>query len=113
VYVAFNGFSRHWTSTLDSGEGHVFETQNGGMTWTDISGNVPDIPADDIFVANGHLVLATDVGVLISGLHGGTWYRLGSGLPGASVNDIQLSPDGSYIIAATHGRGLWTIQTPS
>jgi len=113
VYVAFNGFSRRWTNTLSSGEGHVFETQDGGTTWTDISGNVPDIPADDIFVANGHLVLATDVGVLISGLHGGTWFRLGSGLPGASVNDIQLSPDGSYIIAATHGRGLWTIPTPS
>jgi len=29
-----------------------------------------------------------------------------------SVNDLQLSPDGSYIIAATHGRGLWKIATP-
>ena len=40
------------------------------------------------------------------------WARFGTGLPNASVNDLQLSPDGSYIIAATHGRGLWTIPTP-
>jgi hypothetical protein len=113
VYVVFNGFSRRWTNTLDSGEGHVFETADGGTTWTDISGNLPDIPGDDILLVNGHLVLATDVGVLISGAHGGTWYRLGSGLPAASVNDIHSGPDGTYIIAATHGRGLWTIPTPS
>jgi hypothetical protein len=113
VYVAFNGFSRRWTNTLSAGEGHVFETSDGGATWTDISGNLPDIPGDDIFLADGHLVLATDVGVLVSGPHGGTWSKLGSGLAGASVNDIQLSPDGTYIIAATHGRGLWTIAMPT
>jgi hypothetical protein len=113
AYAVFNGFSRRWTNTLSAGEGHVFETSDGGATWTDISGNLPDIPGDDIFLANGHLVLATDVGVLISGPHGGTWSKLGSGLPGAAVNDIQLSPDGTYIIAATHGRGLWTIAMPA
>jgi hypothetical protein len=113
VYVVFNGFSRRWTNTMDSGEGHVFETMDAGATWTDISGNLPDIPGDDIILVNNHLVLATDVGVLVSGPHGGTWSRLGSGLPNASVNDIQLSSDGTRVIAATHGRGLWTIATPS
>jgi hypothetical protein len=34
-------------------------------------------------------------------------------LPHASVNDLQLAgPSDSYIIAATHGRGLWKIATP-
>jgi hypothetical protein len=114
AYVVFNGYSRRWTNTFDSGEGHVFETSDAGATWTDISGNLPDIPGDDIFLVNGHLVLATDVGVLISpGPHGGTWSRLGANLPGASVNDIHLGPGGTYILAATHGRGLWTIPTPS
>jgi hypothetical protein len=29
------------------------------------------------------------------------------------VNDLQLAgPNNSYIITATHGRGLWTIATP-
>jgi hypothetical protein len=113
VYAVFNGFSRRWTSTFSAGEGHVFESNNGGTTWTDISGNLPDAPADDVVLVNGHLVLASDIGVMISGAHGGTWTRLGTNLPNASVNDLQLSPDGSYILAATHGRGLWTIPTPA
>ena len=62
-------------------------------------------------------MVASDIGVMISsGLHGGTWTRLGSNLPTASVNDLQLiaahGSTASYILAATHGRGLWKIATP-
>ena len=119
AYVVFSGFSRRWTSTFSAGEGHVFETMDGGATWTDISGtggpqSLPDAPGDDLVLTpSGHLVVATDIGVFYSpSSHGGTWYRFGTGLPTASTNDIQLSPDGSYILAATHGRGLWRIATP-
>ncbi|MGB2952467.1 MAG: hypothetical protein WBB74_03610 [Gaiellaceae bacterium] len=114
VYAVFNGFSRRWTNTFSAGEGHVFESSDGGATWTDISGNLPDAPGDDIVLtSSGRLVLASDIGVMVSsGPHGGTWTRLGTNLPNASVNDLQLSPNGSYIIAATHGRGIWTIPTP-
>ena len=49
---------------------------------------------------------------LVIQLHGGAWFRLGSNLPGASVNDVQLSPNGDYIIAATHGRGIWRTPLP-
>jgi len=117
--VVFSGFSRRWTSTFSAGEGHVFETTDGGQTWTDISGSgstaLPDAPGDDIVTTkSGKLVVATDIGVFIASAGQGsatTWSRLGT-LPHASVNDLQLSPDGSYIIAATHGRGLWKIATP-
>jgi hypothetical protein len=114
VYAVFNGFSRRWTNTFSAGEGHVFESNDGGATWTDISGNLPDAPGDDIVqIPDGRLVVASDIGVMISsGPHGGTWNRLGGNLPNASVNDLQMSPNGSYILAATHGRGLWTIPTP-
>jgi hypothetical protein len=114
AYVVFSGFSRRWTGTFSAGEGHVFETTNGGGSWTDISGNLPDAPGDDLVLTpSGHLVVASDIGVFYSSSsHGGTWYRFGTGLPSASTNDLQLSPDGSYVLAATHGRGLWKIATP-
>ncbi|HEY3004921.1 MAG TPA: hypothetical protein VGJ44_21410 [Kribbellaceae bacterium] len=120
AYVVFNGFSRRWTGTFSAGEGHVFETTNGGQTWTDISGSgataLPDAPGDDlVLTASGKLVVGTDIGVFIAGAGQGagtTWSSFGTGLPHASTNDLQLSPDGDYIIAATHGRGLWTIPTP-
>jgi hypothetical protein len=113
AYVVFSGFSRLWTSTFSAGEGHVLQTTDSGASWTDISGNLPDAPGNDlVMTANGGLVVGTDIGVFYSPTNGGTWYRFGIGLPNASTNDLQLSPDGSYILAATHGRGLWTISTP-
>jgi photosystem II stability/assembly factor-like uncharacterized protein len=113
VYAVYNGFSRRWVQ--GGGIGHVFESTDGGDTWTDISGDLPDAPSDDLLAVGGHLVLATDIGVFVAdaGLGAATaWSRFGTGLPNASTNDLALSPDGDYIVAATHGRGLWMIDTP-
>ena len=41
VYAVFNGYSRRWIP--GGGVGHVFESWNGGASWTDISGNLPDV----------------------------------------------------------------------
>jgi hypothetical protein len=114
VYAVYNGFSRRWIE--GGGTGHVFESADGGATWTDISGNLPDAPGDDLVVDNGALTLATDIGVFTAKVGGGAgtqWSRLGSGLPtGAPSNDLTQTPDGGRIVAATHGRGLWSIPTP-
>jgi hypothetical protein len=114
VYAVYNGFSRRWIP--DGGIGHVFESTDGGATWTDVSGNLPDAPSDDLVITNGRLTLATDVGVFTAAVGGGTgtqWSRLGNGLPtGAPTNDLTLTPDGGRIVAATHGRGLWSVPTP-
>ena len=37
-----------------------------------------------------------------------SWFRLGSGLPNAAVDDLTAGPNGR-IYAATHGRGVWRI----
>ncbi len=109
VYAVYNGFSRRWVE--GAGTGHVFESFDSGTTWTDISGNLPDAPGDDLVVAGGMLVVATDIGVFVATAGGGAgtlWSRLGTGLPNASVNDLSVMPDGT-VMAATHGRGIWTI----
>ena len=98
----------------------MFESTNGGASWTDISGNLPDAPADDLLIvgsgSTAKIVLATDVGVFVASTGSGaatTWSIYGTGLPNASVNDLTLgfSPNG-YLIAATHGRGLWKTALP-
>jgi sugar lactone lactonase YvrE len=109
AYAVFNGYSRRWIP--GGGLGHVFETLDGGQTWTNISGNLPDIASDALVLSHGALALATDQGVFTAaaGQGAGTsWSRLGSGLPNASVNDLTPGPNG-YIYAATHGRGIWRI----
>lgn len=112
AYVSFNGFSRRWTEGPGAGIGHVYRTKNGGASWTDVSGNFPDVPAGDIVItgASGSrkLTVASDLGVYRANLGTTTWKRFGSGLPLTTVMDLSVAPDGN-IYAATHGRGLWKI----
>jgi sugar lactone lactonase YvrE len=107
AYAIFNGYSRRWIP--GGGVGHVFETWNGGASWTDISGNLPDIASDALVLSHGQLALATDAGVFTALEFGGShtrWARLGNGLPNVVVDDLTSGPDG-YVYAATHGRGIW------
>jgi hypothetical protein len=109
AYAIFNGYSRRFVP--GGGVGHVFETWNGGQSWTDISGNLPDIASDALVLSHGQLALATDGGVFTAREGQGantTWSRLGDGLPNAAVDDLTMGPNG-YIYAATHGRGIWRI----
>ena len=43
AYATFSGFSGFADKV-----GHVFKTADGGATWTDISGNLPNIPVTDL-----------------------------------------------------------------
>ncbi len=113
IYVVYNGYSRHWI--LGGGTGHLFESQNGGGNWTDISGNLPDVPSDALVLSHGMLALGTDIGAFLAKAgdgHGTTWARLGNNLPNSAVDDLRLDPDGHTLLAATHGRGLWSIKLP-
>ncbi|GAA2139019.1 exo-alpha-sialidase [Kitasatospora kazusensis] len=108
VYLAVNGFSRHWTEGPGSGLGHVFESHDSGAHWTDISTNLPDVPADSLVVTpDGGLALATDLGVVYRRAGRTDWQRLGE-LPAVAVDQLKIGPD-HRLYAATHGRGLWSM----
>ena len=107
VVAVFGGFSRKW---IPGGSvGHVFESTNGGQTWKDLTGNLPDDPADDVAIVHGKLVLATDLGVFIARDGSSHWARLGHGLPDVDTWNLAVSPNRRYVVAATHGRGLFKI----
>jgi len=106
IFVTVSAFSRRWIPR--AGEGHVFESTDGGATFTDISANLPDAPANDSVLSAGTLIVATDVGVFQRG-QDGTWSDVGTGLPNASALDLSMVPGTTTLIATTHGRGIWTI----
>jgi hypothetical protein len=111
VFATYNGYSRRWIP--GGGVGHVFESRNGGVSFTDISGNLPDVPSDALVYTNDKLALGTDIGAFIADAGQGSstqWSRLGTNLPNTSLNNLRLNPDGQTLLAATHGRGLWTFR---
>jgi hypothetical protein len=110
VVAAFGGFSRRWIA--GGSIGHVFESMNGGRTWTNVSGNLPDNPADDVAIVHHRLIVATDLGVFIARDGSTSWSRLGHGLPDVDTWNLAVSPDRRYVVAATHGRGLWKLRIP-
>jgi hypothetical protein len=108
VVATFGGFSRHWIP--NAGAGHVFVTLNGGKTWTNVSGNLPDAPADSSVVWGSKLVVSTDVGIFATSFSGpGRWVRLGTGQPAAPSVSLAVSPDQGYLLVATHGQGMWKL----
>jgi hypothetical protein len=117
LYIAINGFSRRFTEGEGAGVGHVYQSTNGGQSWTDISDvattKFPDVPANSIqALSDGSLVVGTDLGVVIRLPGATTWNRLGTNLPLTVAMDVELGPDGK-IYVATHGRGIWAIPNPT
>ena len=108
VYVSFGSYSRRWIP--DAGVGHVFESTNGGASWRDLTGNLPDAPVFKVALRGHQLIAGSEVGafVLASGRQGGHWLRLGSGLPNVTVWDLAVAPNGN-LEAGTHGRGDWEL----
>lgn len=99
------------------GSGHIFKTTNAGVSWSDITGNLPDAPADSVIVDpidKTTLYVGTDIGVFESSNGGATWMEYGS-LPDVPVTKLR-----SYTLngrrelrASTYGRGMWTIPLAS
>ncbi len=106
VYVSLSGYRR------DDYIPHLLRSSNNGSTWVDISNNLPEAPVNEIVVdptKEGYLYCATDMGVFYSKDGGGSWEAAGSALPIIVVNDLRLFDGGRKLVAATYGRGIYTL----
>jgi len=69
-YVVYSGFS----GLANSVPGHVFSTSDYGANWTDISGDLPNVPVNDIAIdpdLPGTVYIGTDIGVFMTSNGGG------------------------------------------
>jgi len=110
AYVTFSGFSGFGDS-----QGHVFKTTNGGQSWADISGNLPNVPVNDIVIdpnLPNALYVATDVGVFSTDNGGATWSTLVTGLPNVAVLSLKMHSPSRTLRAASHGRSAWDLVVP-
>jgi hypothetical protein len=115
IYVTLGGYSRRWIppgSLQDKnagiGVGHLFKSTDAGATFTDVSGNLPDVPATWATLRGGQVVVATDVGVFANDPNGGTTYAPLKGLPVLPISSLTLRPnDCDTLFAGTYGRSVW------
>lgn len=98
-----------------SGGNKVFKTINGGTSWTNISYNLPNLPANcSVFEMNStidRVYVGMDVGVYyIDNTNSTTWTLYNTGLPNTPITDLEISPASpTKIRAATFGRGVYQV----
>ncbi|MDP4266153.1 MAG: PKD domain-containing protein [Bacteroidota bacterium] len=101
VWVSMSGYS--------SGN-KVFYSNDGGKTWKNCSGSLPNLPVNCIVYENGSkdgLYVGTDVGVYYKDNTMNDWITYSNGLPDVIVNDLEIKYNAGKIRAGTFGRGLW------
>ncbi len=92
------------------GYGKIFRTTDLGETWQDITNNLPEIPVHcAVYMPydSNQIWIGTDLGVFISYNNGQSWKYANQNLPAVSVRRLKIV--GKQIVAATHGRGVWTV----
>jgi hypothetical protein len=106
VYVTLSGF----------GISHIYKSVQRGVVWQDITGNLPQVPFQDLVVdltEPGTLYAGGDLGAYRT-LDGGVlWEILGEGFPVVRIDDMEMQAVTGKLRIATHGRGMWEIATGS
>lgn len=121
-----SGNSNHMLLTVSNyGVSSVWESTNGGTTWTSLDNNgvnFPDMPVRfGMFLPSGYnigpgnttngIMLGTELGVWTTLSANGTstiWTSNNNGLANVRVDYLRLRKIDRTIVAATHGRGLFT-----
>lgn len=112
VIVTLSGF----------GSSHVYLSLNGGSSWSDIGGNLPDVPHNTIYINSSNprqVYVGNDLGVYVanwvpttgtlSATTSVNWVSYNTGLGDAIMaNDLQMAPNGKLRLG-TYGRGLWEV----
>jgi hypothetical protein len=106
-----------------AGRPKIVRTTDGGTTWSDITGfaggspstnGFPDVAVYDLLVFSNDvnkMWAATEIGIVESLDGGATWALASNGLPNVGVWQLIESED--EVVAATHGRGIWSVTIPA
>ncbi len=106
IYVTYSGFKNNDFTP------HIFRSDNLGADWIDISGDLPQIAINDVYIVpntnDETIAVANEAGVYLTEDAGLTWDRLGENLPYIQCLDLEYNPINNELIVGTYGRGLQT-----
>jgi hypothetical protein len=92
---------------------NVWASADGGSTWTDIGGSLPDAPVHKVTRHPAHpqfLYLGTEIGLFASDDGGMHWSPTNEGPTNCPVYDLLWMSN--RLICTTHGRGMFAIDIP-
>jgi hypothetical protein len=120
AFVSFGGYNEAAAADFPTAvPGHVFDVlfdpKTGKATWSSLdNGNGPlgNIPINSLALdaKTNRLYAATDFGVLVSVGKSGMWRPAANGMPVVAVSGLTLDSAHRVLNAATHGRGIWSLQ---
>lgn len=105
VYTVFSGYDTT----------HVWESTDFGVTWNDISSNLPDIPINAIvlptrrFINPGTIYIGTDFSCFKTIDNGENWFPFTNGLPNTVIEDMAFHDSLGFIRVATQGRSVFDV----
>ncbi len=104
AWITYSGFNN---------QNKVFQTNDQGATWMNISASLPNVPVNCIVYmknSNDAVYVGTDLGVFYKDATLTTWQPYFDGLPNVIVTQLEIFYPGNKLRASTYGRGLW--ETP-
>lgn len=110
AYVAHSGYRQDEPTT------HLHRTTDAGQSWTAIDAGLPEAPVNALAVdpdLASTLYVGTDVGVYVTRDGGDSWSDLAPGLPIVVIHDLMLHAPTRKLVAATHGRSMYSLALPS
>jgi photosystem II stability/assembly factor-like uncharacterized protein len=91
---------------------YVLKTTDMGRTWTNITGNLPEMGSVQVIREHHRnpnvLFVGTEFGAFVTVNGGGYWSQLPY-LPPVAVHDMVIHPRANDLVIATHGRGIWVL----
>ncbi len=92
------------------GAAKVGLSTTGGFSYTNITGDLPDIPVNAFSFTpqSTRFFAATDIGVFETTNSGVSW-TITEGMPAVPVTDLVYHAPSNRLIAGSYGRGIWSL----
>jgi uncharacterized protein (TIGR03437 family) len=102
------------------GRARVLRSTDGGLTWEDLTGDLPPGPVHGLAAARGGgaLYAATSAGIFFRPLDAALavlpshWTPMSENLPQAAVTDVRLDEAGNQLYIALEGYGVYSAPAP-
>ncbi len=103
--------------TTSGTNGKVYKSVDGGDTFTDITGSLPNVTKNVIKHQAENplnpLYLGTSIGIYRYDDNTADWEPFEKNLPNTSVRDLAINLADNNITAGTYGRGVWRSDLPT